>query len=355
MRFLKALCLWVALASALVTTPANADNQAEARKLFKRGNELLQEGKYDAALLRFEEAYTLWNNPKILLNIATTELQVGRTARAADTYERYLKAVGPGASRRAEVEELLRNLEAKIGWIVLEVSQPDARVLIDNRPIPSSRRRVRVDPGTHEVIAGKSGYRMTSERVVIAAGDEKKVVLTLVPETPEPPPVVPPPPVPTANVSLPPLPPVPLRLSRSSTGSTDEDDLSHAWQVGVTARADIDGKFRGAAAAIGASFGIWHYFEIQVSGLLGTNKGLEPAASVYFLRGMVKPTIYVGAPIFFVDGARPGVHAAGGVQVDPIRHLGIVAMAGVGAFGSSPNDEYQNVLFVPSIGAQGRF
>ena len=71
-RIIVALAFVTALAGTLHAAPPTPQEKAEATKLFKEGTKLLDDAEYVGALDRFNQAYALWANPKILINIGTS-------------------------------------------------------------------------------------------------------------------------------------------------------------------------------------------------------------------------------------------------------------------------------------------
>ncbi len=174
----------IALALLLVAGNVQADAKAEreARALFKEANRLLGEKDYVAALDMFRAAYNRWPNPKILLNIGTTLRNLGRDAEAADAYEKYLREGKPDAKRKAEVDAILKELGAKLARLRIEVNEPGARVLVDGKVVGESPQAItlRVEAGTHTIVAEKQGYPAAAATVQISAGQERVVELRLV-------------------------------------------------------------------------------------------------------------------------------------------------------------------------------
>jgi hypothetical protein len=166
-------------------SPAFADDKAEkeARALFKEGNKALDEGNYVDALDMFKGAYARWPNPKILLNMGTALRALGRYAEAADTYERYLADSSADPKKRPEVQKLLDEMSEKVGKIHVEVNEPGARVLVDGKAVGSSPQTItmRVDAGTHAVVAEKEGFALAAATISVAAGEERVVQLRLLP------------------------------------------------------------------------------------------------------------------------------------------------------------------------------
>lgn len=345
------------LASVLAVSVTFADEgEEEARKLFKDGVGFLNRGSFAEALDRFERAYDLWHNPKILLNIATTLRELGRLPDAANAYQQYLKDSGADPERVPEVRRALAEIDPKVSVLQVEVKTPGASLSVHGTAMRRESARtlrlvrtlgdeldasrtwtVRVVPGEHLISIAKEGFETYTQKVMLAAGEKRSLTVALEQrgerqsEEPEPGP---------AEATEP-------------SGEPEVSDLSHSGQLSLFTRADVDGKFRGAVGGVGAGYGLGEVLELQVAALVGRDKGFEPGATLYLSTGVVKPLGYVGVPVFFVDGARPGGHGAVGLQVDPSRHVGIFGQAGVAAFFKAP-DQRESTAFVLSLGVQGR-
>ncbi len=323
------------------------DEEVQARDLFKAGVELLRTGEFASALDHFERAYEHWRNPKILLNIATTLRQLGRLPEAADTYELYLADPGADPTKGEEVRRALEEVDARLGRLLIDAEVGDV-VMVDGRRLERERHRttkelvrmlpleeanpgrwrVRVNPGEHAVEVMREGFASRTVQVTLSAGEERTLAIELE----------------RADA---------LGSPSKVSDAAEPVDLSHGGQLGGVARADVDGKLRGAVAGLGVSYGLGSVVELQAAGLLGRDKGAEVGASFYLLRGTWKPVVYVGVPAFFVEGASPGAHGAVGLHVDPSRSVGGFVQVGVATFLNVPDDRDATV-FVPSAGLQGR-
>lgn len=256
----------LAIATAMIAVPALADPGAEkeARALFKEGNALIDRGSYVDALDRFNRAYARWPNPKILLNIATSLRQLGRWAEAADAYSRYLKDSGADPKRQAEVESVIRELDAKVGRLRIEVSEPGARILLDGRPLEGDLASVRVDPGPHTVIVEKPGFTPAAATVTLAAGEQRSVTLTLL--TAAPAASASAAPAPSRSAPAPVVVPTPLSITPGTVQSTTPDNSSTPRPTRGSSRATSAYVFGGAGIlllGVGAYFGLdasskWH-------------------------------------------------------------------------------------------------
>lgn len=89
--------------------------EAEARALFEAGRNAFEDGRFDAALQRFREAYELSHRPQLLYNIGQAADRLRHDAEAVRAFEQYLELV-PDAPTRRRVElrlEALRRLMAE--------------------------------------------------------------------------------------------------------------------------------------------------------------------------------------------------------------------------------------------------
>lgn len=107
--------LWV-MALALVP-PARAQGQAggvedeaEGRRLFKRGQELFVEGRYLEAAQTFEAGYAAAPRSAFLINIAHAYRRAGELHKAKSYYQRLLE-VEPNTPQRPEVEANIRSID----------------------------------------------------------------------------------------------------------------------------------------------------------------------------------------------------------------------------------------------------
>jgi tetratricopeptide (TPR) repeat protein len=115
-----AVLAWAAVATA-------QDSDAEARLLYERGDAAYVEGRYEAALAMFQEAYDLSQRPQLLYNLANTLERLGRTSEAIarlreflpsapdalrDTVEVRIASMSEREARRADEEAAAARAEA---------------------------------------------------------------------------------------------------------------------------------------------------------------------------------------------------------------------------------------------------
>ncbi len=331
---------------------ARAD-EAEARRRFGEATRLAESGSYVEALAGYRDAYAAWSNPKILLNIGTLLRYLGRNAEAAATYELYLADATAEPAKRVDVEQALREIEAKTAKLAVQVSDTAERLLIDGRLVAESVRSaaVRLDPGPHVLVAERADGPPAVLTIAVAAGEARELTLSF-PAGEEPAPLAPVP-VEPVQAAPAPAPSQTVAPDRGRQERTPARSFSHAGRLGLALRADIDGKLRGAVAAAGPTLGVGDRIELSLSGLLGSQAGVEPAIDLFVLTGSLKPMLTFALPTFFADGPRPGVRGALGLEWDQSATFGAFAQTGVAWFPKLP-ERYETTVFVASVGVRGR-
>ena len=99
-----------------------------AKKHFDRGQKLFDTGRFDEALGEYQKAYDAKPLPDFLFNIGQCYRNLGDYDAAVFSYRKYLK-LAPDAANREQVEQLIRDLEAR-------KAQSDTRRLGLARPAP---------------------------------------------------------------------------------------------------------------------------------------------------------------------------------------------------------------------------
>ncbi|NOY93685.1 MAG: TonB-dependent receptor [Deltaproteobacteria bacterium] len=101
----------IALSTTLWRPVAHADVRTEARRAFRHGMELIQEGQVDEGVASLQEAYDILPHPNVLYNIGRAYAEAGRYDEAVEYFERYLAADPPD---REEVQGFLGALQDRI-------------------------------------------------------------------------------------------------------------------------------------------------------------------------------------------------------------------------------------------------
>jgi tetratricopeptide (TPR) repeat protein len=155
----------------------SAAAREEAKKRYKRGIQLFEEGSYEAAMLEFRRAYTLSPSWKILYNIGMVNVQLRDYAAAIDDLEQYLAGGGaeiPG-ERQQEVRSQLEDLAGRVATITVVVDVPGAEVTVDDLPIGTTplAAPIRVNTGRRRVVVSAPRHLPVTRIVELAGGDAR--------------------------------------------------------------------------------------------------------------------------------------------------------------------------------------
>lgn len=141
----------------------------EARELYDRGLQHLNEGDYVAAKLAFEHAYQESPHHVVLFNLAKVCEQLGQTAQALIHVERFLVDGGDQVApeRRAQAEAMRQRLKAKLSEDPGSGSPPSFSGEAPATPRPPAVAPADVPP------LGSSGVRAEAGSRAAAAGREE--------------------------------------------------------------------------------------------------------------------------------------------------------------------------------------
>ena len=324
-------------------TPAE---RALATSLFRAGRALLAEGRFAEACEKLAESQRIDPGGGTLLNLAICHEQLGAVATAWTEFNESLAlALRENRTDREDLaREHLASLESRVPKLVVVLADGAAVeglvVSVDNLTLRAAAlgTAVPVDPGRH-IVSARAAGRVSFERSIdVSLGQVATVEITPLE-------LLPAPPAPDAT----PAPPAP----RDEPRAPKAEPRDHDRQIGVFARVDVDGKARGLATVLGASFGVGNYFEPTFGVIVGPTMGVWPGTSVYFLAGPFKPMVLLGLPIYFAGGPRLSLHGAAGVQWDPLRHMGVFVQVGGQIHPAAPAG-YESLELVPSAGVQAR-
>lgn len=345
---------------------------AQAEALYNEANKLMTAKQYEQACPKFAESHRLDPGVGTLLKLATCYEQLNKTASAwASLLEAQLLAEkNKDAARAGKAKARATQLVPKLTRMNVNVSSAAGsiqglEVRRDGELIGKGQwgQALPVDPGTYQIEASAPGRKTWSTRIdAVGPGKTIAVEIPLLEETHAEAPLAP---DHGENPTSPNGESKPNGGQSSGVGVTTIDDphgkpdelrktsLTHARQLGAFFRTDVDGKFRGQVSVFGLSYGLGNHVDVAAGALVGKDKGVWAGATAYILPGNVKPRLTLGTHLFFAGGVQFGLHGAGGLQWDPMRHLGVFIDAGV-SFWPKPRPNYEQVVFVPSVGVQGR-
>jgi len=170
------------------TVAAQGDDSSRARAgaLVDEGVALFRKGDAAAALDRFEQARALYPSPKIDFDIGEALRALGRTAEAAEAYDRFLEETGADsrdvASQRQTARNQLDRLERQLARIALKIEPDDpAREIRVDGLVAAVRpgRPLHLMPGRHVIEVTAPGATAVRTELVLRAGELRDVAVAL--------------------------------------------------------------------------------------------------------------------------------------------------------------------------------
>lgn len=183
------ISLWPTSAAA---EPARGADRSE---LVRLGAEAAAAGRWLECVDSLAQALALEEAAVISGNLGLCEEQAGRFALAHRHLRRALEAT-PGGIRGEpwdRYQAAFARVREHVALVFLTTDPPDARVVVDGRPLgKGDGRTVAVEPGKHVIVGRLPGYRdKVVETADLHAGDSPNVQITLEPVPVEAPPSVP--------------------------------------------------------------------------------------------------------------------------------------------------------------------
>jgi hypothetical protein len=169
-----ALIVWLLAVGGGARADEESPEKAQARVLLSQGNALFERGDLRGALADFRAAYALYPSPKLLVNAAAAEREIGDAAGAATDLRHFLdEATDDEGALVDRARADLRQLEKRVARIGLRGWPAHTTLEIDGRAArdPSYAR-----PGPHTLKArAPVGVEETRE-VEVGAGDSFELV-----------------------------------------------------------------------------------------------------------------------------------------------------------------------------------
>jgi hypothetical protein len=178
-------------AAAATATPAYAqppDPKTRSDRAYKEGLELARQGNNEAALAKFESAYSLAPTGIAVYQIARMEQALGRHALALQHFREALRDAALTSDMRHEAERSVTELRTKIGVIALDLPE-GAAVTVDGNEVEANAT-VEVVPGLH-VVKVRLSSETKSVDVTAPAGVVTPVKVRFGEEPKPPPPAAP--------------------------------------------------------------------------------------------------------------------------------------------------------------------
>ncbi len=168
-----------------VATPAPLSESltGEAKAEYDAGKILYEDGDYAGSSLKFQRAYELSKDPRLLWNRAAAEKNLRHYVLVSELVRGYLTegAAFISDTDRADGEALLVTVGAFVAKLQITASHPGATISIDGKSVGTAplKEPVQVDMGQHEVKVELGGYKAITRPVQVAGGGTTLVDFTL--------------------------------------------------------------------------------------------------------------------------------------------------------------------------------
>ncbi len=169
--------------------PAPVDVRSElpdaAKHAWDAAKELAAASNYKGAVVEFQRAYELSQNPRVLYNIGVAEKLQTHYARAVEAWERELREgtskLTPAES--AEVTNAISVVQQYVSPVDVTANEPDAILSVDDYTVGKTpfAGPVRMDVGHHTLTLKKEGFIDLTKQIDVAAGQKLPITLTLEP------------------------------------------------------------------------------------------------------------------------------------------------------------------------------
>ena len=154
-----------------------------AKAEYEAGRILYQDGDYAGAKLKFERAFELGKDARLLWNMAAAEKNLRRYASVLRLLERYLAEGGNVLTEqdRQDAEAVIETVKAFVVKLQVNVNQPGAEIRVDGERVGESplEKPVLVDMGSRKISVEKAGYRSFAETRKLPGGEEVTIDVKL--------------------------------------------------------------------------------------------------------------------------------------------------------------------------------
>ncbi|WP_437626259.1 PEGA domain-containing protein [Sorangium sp. So ce1151] len=166
-----------------VQRPPSETLTGEAKAEYEAARILFNDGDYGNAIIKFERAYELSRDPRLLWNIALCQKNLKRYTRLLATIEQLLRDAGPQLTEqdRKDAADLIEATRAYVSRLDLQASEAGATVLVDGQEVGQTplREPVLLDIGARRIRVTKKGFKDVEVTEQVAGGGVVTVKATL--------------------------------------------------------------------------------------------------------------------------------------------------------------------------------
>jgi PEGA domain len=156
-----------------------------AKDAYDAAKLLVLNGDFQGALAKFQQAYELSKDPRLLSNMGVCEKNLHHYARMKMLFEQYEREAGASMTpeEHTTVSSALAAIAGLVGTLKLTISPDAATVVLDGVAIGTSplRDALFLDLGKHTVTARLAGFEPVERPIYIAGGTGTELEFTLKP------------------------------------------------------------------------------------------------------------------------------------------------------------------------------
>jgi hypothetical protein len=163
--------------------PLSTSLTGMAKAEFEAAKILYRDNDFANAIVKYQHAYDLAGDPRLLWNIAACEKNLRRYSRALTAIERYQREGGASLTEedRRDAKDIEKVLQTLISSMTLLVSEPGAEAFVDDEKIGTSPlgAPARIDVGNRTIRVHKPGFKDFVETRQVEGGTEFTLIAKL--------------------------------------------------------------------------------------------------------------------------------------------------------------------------------
>jgi len=160
--------------------------QGSAKDAYTSARLLFDNNDFAGAIAKYEQAYGLSKDPRLLFDMAICQKNLRDYARMQNLLRQYVREAGSGISAedKSAVEGALAAIKNLVATLKFGVSEAGATVVLDGdligvTPLGGTRS---VNLGKHAIVVRKAGFDKVEKTIDVVGGSETEVAVTLSPE-----------------------------------------------------------------------------------------------------------------------------------------------------------------------------
>jgi hypothetical protein len=145
-----------------------------SRAEYEAGRILYADKDYGNAIVKFQRAHELANDPRLLWNIAVCQKNLRRYSKMLTTIQRYQSEAAAllTEDERAQAVEIIKTVQTFVSALKITVNEADADVLIDEEKVGTTplAAPITVDVGIRKIRVVKKGFKEAALQKEIQGG-----------------------------------------------------------------------------------------------------------------------------------------------------------------------------------------